>query len=164
MTLQMRTPSVVPVTLPTTRPPTPAEKTWIVACGLLGLLLGMGGVIAMPAGSIAKIASAVRGGHAQEEKRSPEIKTERAPASAAPEPAPAAPVSSAPTITIEPDLTIVNFPARAKRRRVWFDGVPLQRHGAQTMKLQCGAHTIKIGATGPTSPVQLPCGGEATIL
>jgi hypothetical protein len=166
MPMQMRTPIDVPVTLPATQPrlPTPEGGLWIIGCCLGALLIFMAGVVALPDGSFAKMGSAVREGLGSRQERAPDVKVERAPAAAAPAPTPAATATSLPNSAIEADMTLVIFPPRAKRRRVWFDGVPLKRNGAQSMKLQCGLHTIKIGAMGKTSPVQLPCGGETTLL
>lgn len=165
MRLRTMTPSVVPVTLPATVSPPPKQRrqAWLVGCFLFVSALFFGGAVAfaIPDAAFTKTEQPASAGP---QTRPPEIKAEPAPvAAAAGEPSPAVPVSSLPKSTIEPDLTLVTFPPRAKGRRVTFDGVPLKRRGAQTMKLKCGLHTIKIGA-GKTSPVQLPCGGETTLL
>jgi hypothetical protein len=175
MPMQMRTPSVVPVTFPSTAPPPAHVATrsgsgggaWMVAGLLAFAFVVVAGVIsfALPEGTFAKIESAVRE-RVRPGEPAREVKVERTPVTATPAPAeiPSVPVSSLPKSTIEPDLTLVTFPPRAKGRRVYFDGVHLKRRGAQTMKLKCGVHTIKIGAMGKTSPVQLPCGGETMLL
>lgn len=183
--IQTQTPSVAPVALPSYAPPPVAPRksrslAFPIACVLV-LAFGVGAgaalVTADPHGVITKARAAVA-------ERARVLAAPRAPEAAPPPPPPAAPakkvetpapvaepapssaagvpVDALPKPTIEPDMTLVTFPDRARGHRIYVDKVVL-KDASRTVKIKCGKRTIKIGSAGRARSMDLPCGGELSI-
>lgn len=57
---------------------------------------------------------------------------------------------------------VVRLPERARGHRVFVDG-RVQGHGAASLTLDCGEHTVRIGSGGRVEAVDVPCGGDVRI-
>lgn len=183
--------SVAPVAMPSMpsmaeafTPPRPQRSRvgLMVTCALLacGLLAGASVPFLLPPGTVAKLASSVRGntpapnangGDATPQAPKPQ---EPAPIRAAvesPVVAPAAPVTkpmpsvsvnALPKTKVEPKLTLVTLPPRAKGHRVWVDRFAFSG-SVSPVKMACGKHVVKVGSRGTPVAMDFPCGGEAEV-
>jgi serine/threonine-protein kinase len=74
-----------------------------------------------------------------------------APEAAAASTPPAAPTSGA-----------LTFAPSAAGHRIYVDG-RVVGEGARPLRVRCGVHAVRIGASGPTQTVDVPCGGTASV-
>jgi hypothetical protein len=54
-------------------------------------------------------------------------------------------------------------PAAARGHRVWVDGKVEALSSGVTLRVPCGTHVVRVGSTGESSTVEVPCGGSVVV-
>lgn len=156
----------------------------VVTCALLacGLLAGASVPFLLPPGTVTKLTSSASSlvGKSDEKKEdakpqapkaeqpkppTPQPQTSAAvvaPAVVAPAGMPSVSVDSLPRTKVEPKLTLVTLPPRAKGHRVWVDRFAFSG-SVSPVKMACGKHVVKVGSRGAPVAMDFPCGGELEV-
>jgi serine/threonine-protein kinase len=74
--------------------------------------------------------------------------------------------TAAPTAAVAPPApafgTIVP-PAAARHHRMWVDGELVDLAKDPTLKVPCGTHLVRVGSSGASQSIDVPCGGRVTV-
>ena len=80
----------------------------------------------------------------------------------APAPAPAA-TASEPPAAADSDQGVVVTAQAPSGRRVWIDEHLMTEQTPEPFTVRCGKHHVRIGSSGKSQPVDVPCGGEVAV-
>ncbi len=60
-------------------------------------------------------------------------------------------------------LGTIVAPVAARHHRIWVDGEVVVWSTGPTLSVPCGTHVVRIGSSGASQSIEVPCGGRVML-